>query len=227
MDSLGPPPWFDGTGFQRWKILMQAHLQATSLNVWRVVSDDMKKNGGQQEKQHDVTAKCTILYSLSDNVFNHVYSCENAKELWKMIIENHEGTEDVANERYHVLIDKLKWWGRKGCKKLLKWWKRANEPQPLQASKEDEQLLEEINSMGYMVFLKDGPHHQLMKVEKKFKKNKQKKEKKPQAWIICHIWWMGKRWWRIKCKFKWWIKQEIHHPHGIIIQHLLYGQRYG
>ena len=32
--------------------------------------------------------------------------------------------------------------------------------------------------MGYMVFLKDGPHHQLVKVEKKFKKNKQKKEKK-------------------------------------------------
>ena len=34
--------------------------------------------------------------------------------------------------------------------------------------------------MGYMVFLKDGPHHQLMKVEKKFNKNKQKKEKKPK-----------------------------------------------
>ena len=41
--------------------------------------------------------------------------------------------------------------------------------------------LQEINSMGYMVFLKDGPHHQLMKVEKKFKKKKQqKKEKKPK-----------------------------------------------
>ena len=31
--------------------------------------------------------------------------------------------------------------------------------------------LKEINSMGYVVLLKDGPHHQLMKVEKKFKKN--------------------------------------------------------
>ena len=45
--------------------------------------------------------------SLSDNVFNRVYSCENAKELWKTINENHEGTEDVANEKYHVLIDNL------------------------------------------------------------------------------------------------------------------------
>ena len=58
----------------------------------------MKKNGGQQEKQHDVTVKCIILSSLSNNVFNRVYSYENAKELWKTIIENHEGTEDVANE---------------------------------------------------------------------------------------------------------------------------------
>jgi len=85
---------------------MQAHLQATGLNVWRIVSECVKNNS-QQEKQHDVTAKCIILSSLSDNIFNRVYSCENAKELWKTIIENHEGTEDVANEKYHVLIDNL------------------------------------------------------------------------------------------------------------------------
>ena len=36
--------------------------------------------------------------------------------------------------------------------------------------------LQEINSIGYMVFLKDGPHHQLMKVEKRFKKKKQQKK---------------------------------------------------
>ena len=40
--------------------------------------------------------------------------------------------------------------------------------------------LKKINLLGYMVFLKDGPHHQLMKVERRFKKNKQKKEKKPK-----------------------------------------------
>ena len=65
------------------------------------------KNNGQQEKQYDVIAKCIILSSLSDIVFNRVYSCENAKKLWQTIIENHKGTEDVANEKYHVLIDKL------------------------------------------------------------------------------------------------------------------------
>ena len=36
-----------------------------------------------------------------------MFACENAKELWKTINENYEGTNDVANERYHVLIDRL------------------------------------------------------------------------------------------------------------------------
>ena len=45
--------------------------------------------------------------SLEDNLFNRVFACDNDKELWKTINKNHEGTKDVANERYHVLIDKL------------------------------------------------------------------------------------------------------------------------
>ena len=40
-------------------------------------------------------------------MFNRVFACENAKDLWKTICENHEGTKDVANGRYHVFIDKL------------------------------------------------------------------------------------------------------------------------
>ena len=83
MYPFRPAPRFDGTGFQRWKVLMQAHLQAMGLNVWRVVSEGVKNNG-QQEKQYDVTAKCIILSSLSDNVFNRVYSCEMLKRYGRL-----------------------------------------------------------------------------------------------------------------------------------------------
>ena len=85
---------------------MEAHLQTMGLNVWRVVSEGTKSNS-QQERQYDATVKSIILSSLNENVFNRVYACENVKELWKTINENHEGTKDVANEKYHVLIDKL------------------------------------------------------------------------------------------------------------------------
>ena len=40
--------------------------------------------------------------------------------------------------------------------------------------------LKQINAMWYMVFLKNGPHHQHMKVERRFKKKLEKKEKKPK-----------------------------------------------
>ena len=69
MDSLGPPPHFDGTG----------------LNVWRVTSEGIKGKS-QQEKQYDAIAKCAILNSLGDNVFNHVFACENAKNLGKLLV---------------------------------------------------------------------------------------------------------------------------------------------
>jgi len=65
------------------------------------------KNNGHREKQFDAIAKCVILSALEDNVFNRVFSCKNAKDLWMAIKENHEGTKDVANERYHVLIGKF------------------------------------------------------------------------------------------------------------------------
>jgi len=114
---------------------MQAHLQATGLNVWRVISEGMK-NTTQQEKQNDVIAKSIILSSLSVNVFNCVFSCENIKELWKTIVENHESIEDVANERYHVLIDRLNSFKQHDNENAESMYSRLNT------------LVNEINSLG-------------------------------------------------------------------------------
>ena len=80
MDPFRPAPRFDGTGFQRWKVLMQVHLQPMGLKVWRVTSEGMKSKG-QQEKQFDAIAKCVILSSLDDKIFNRVFACENGKDL--------------------------------------------------------------------------------------------------------------------------------------------------
>ena len=77
---------------------MQSHLHAKGLNVWRVTSEGVKSNS-QQESQYDAIAKCAILSSLGDTVFNCVFACENAKNLWKTICENHGGTKNVANEK--------------------------------------------------------------------------------------------------------------------------------
>ena len=100
--STDRAPFFYGTGFPRWKVLMQAHLQARGLDVWRVTEVGMK-NENKAERQYDAIAKSILLSSLCDSVFNRVFANENAHKLWKQIVENHEGTKDVANQKYHIL----------------------------------------------------------------------------------------------------------------------------
>ena len=58
--------------------------------------------------------------------------------------------------------------------------KEPMDPNLYKQVKKKNKCLKEINSMGYMTFLKDGPHHQQMNVERRFKKKKEKKEKNPQ-----------------------------------------------
>ena len=70
--STDRAPFFDGTGFPRWKVLMQAHLQARGLDVWRVTEVGMK-NENKVERQYDAIAKSILLSSLCDSVFNHVF----------------------------------------------------------------------------------------------------------------------------------------------------------
>jgi hypothetical protein len=268
------------------------------------------KNNGHKERQYDVIAKSIILSFISDGVFNRVFACKNSFELWKTINENHGSTKDVANERYHVLIDKLNSFKqfdnedasslysrlnllvnevnsldvkkieelelickilhslrrpdydlvttilyekelktmtpnqvlnkviahelRNGIKpreppsspthsalasKQAKMLKKMviqesssdeeEEDAAKSSSSEKEEMdrkllkeakimnksLKKINMMGYMIFLKDGHHHQLMKVKRnKYKKNNQgKKDKKPkhEALSIFGVWVSG------------------------------------
>ena len=60
-----------------------------------------------KERQFDALAKSIVLSSLSIDALNRVYSLTNAYDIWTNLIEIHEGTNDVCNEKYHVLITKL------------------------------------------------------------------------------------------------------------------------
>ena len=66
--------------------------------------------------------------------------------------------------------------GDEACSSSSNDEKEPMDPNLYMQVKKKNKCLQEINSMGYMVFLKDRPHHQLMKVEKRFKKKKPKHE---------------------------------------------------
>jgi hypothetical protein len=106
VDTLGLAPHFDGIGYPRWKVLLEANLQAKDLHVWRVTNEGMK-NGTKKEMQFDVITKSIILSSLDVGVFNRVFTCENAHELWKPIKEQNEGSKEVANEHYGCLLEEF------------------------------------------------------------------------------------------------------------------------
>ena len=71
--------------------------------------------------------------------------------------------------------------------------KELMDPNLYKQVKKMNKCLKEINSMGHMVFLKDGHHHQHMKVKKRFKMKQQKKEKKPkhESFVIFGKWVSG------------------------------------
>jgi hypothetical protein len=97
-------PHFDGTGYPQWKVLVEAYLQAKDIDVGRVTDEGMKK-GTKKEKQFDVIAKSIILSSLYVGIFNRVFNCANAYELWKTIKEQNVGLKEVANELYSCLLE--------------------------------------------------------------------------------------------------------------------------
>jgi nitrate/TMAO reductase-like tetraheme cytochrome c subunit len=80
--------------------------QAKDLDVWRVTDEGMK-NGTKKEKQFDIITKSIILSSLDVGVFNRVFTCENAHELWKTIKEQNESSKEVANEPYGCLLEEF------------------------------------------------------------------------------------------------------------------------
>ena len=44
------------------------------------------KSNSQQEKQHNAIAKCAILSSLGDNVFNRVFAYKMLKDFGKLLV---------------------------------------------------------------------------------------------------------------------------------------------
>ena len=91
-------------------------------------------------------------------------ACKQVKKLKKMAIKNSSSEEEEEEE----------------CQSSSNDEKEPMNPNLYMQVKKMNKYLQEINSMGYMVFLKDGPHHQHMKIERRFKKKKEKKEKKSQ-----------------------------------------------
>ena len=117
------------------------------------------------ELRNDIKAKAP-----SSSPTHSALACKQLKKLKKMAIKGSSSDEEEEDARSFSSDDK-----------------EPMNPNLYKQVKKMNKCLKEINSMGYMIFLKDGPHHQLMRVEKKFKKNKEKKRKRPSMNHLSHL----------------------------------------
>src|SRR6185437_1594265 len=86
-------------------------------------------------------------------------ACKQVKKLKKMAIKGSSSEEEEEE----------------ACQSFSNDEKEPMNPNLYKQAEKMNKCLQEINSMGYMIFLQDGPHHQQMKVERRFMKKKKRR----------------------------------------------------
>ena len=93
---------------------MSVHLKAMSRKLWRIVNDGYvildEKNLTAQYEENEVLndQAVNVLFSALDvSEFNRVKNLTNANEIWKKLMEIHEGTSSVKEAELYVLKGKF------------------------------------------------------------------------------------------------------------------------
>ena len=93
---------------------MSVHLKAFSRKIWRIVEDGYvildEKNLKAQDEENELLndQAVNVLFSALDvSEFNRVKNLKVANEIWKKLIEIHEGTYCVKEKKLYVLKGKF------------------------------------------------------------------------------------------------------------------------
>ena len=131
---VGKPPFFDGNNYDYWKTRMSAHLKAMSRKLWRVVNDgyvilDPKSLTPLDEENEILNDQgVNVLFSALDvNEFNRVKSLTNANDIWKKLMEIHEGTSTVKEAKLYLLKGNFSEFTMKKDESIAEMFNRLND----------------------------------------------------------------------------------------------------
>ena len=101
----GGPPHFNGHKFSYWKVRMSAYLEAISSEVWKVTKDGFANDNDitDAEKKANSRARSKIFEAISEEVFDRVQGIDTTHEIWTELINIHEGSVKIHEQKYHVL----------------------------------------------------------------------------------------------------------------------------
>lgn len=99
----GSVPYFDGKNFNYWKAHMRAYLESIAPEVCEAAELGFPGPYTNDQVKWNARARNAIFESISQEVFSRVSSKERSNEIWTTLVEIHEGTASVCEQKYLVL----------------------------------------------------------------------------------------------------------------------------
>ena len=114
----GSPPHFEGKNFAYWKVRMAAYLDAIAPEVWMATKTGFTGTPTPEQLKWNAKARNAIFEAISEEVFARVNGMDLASEIWKELIEIHEGSTKVREQKYHLFrakYDSFKMLAHENC----------------------------------------------------------------------------------------------------------------
>jgi hypothetical protein len=114
--NVGHAPYFDGDGsnFDYWKTCMRIHLKAMGGMLWKVVDEGFvildEANPTQVDNENilaNAQAMNVIIRTLCIHEYHRVCKLEIVHEIWRKLIEAHEGTSNVKSAKLFICKGKF------------------------------------------------------------------------------------------------------------------------
>jgi len=142
---------------------MSAHLNAMSRKLWSVVNDGYvildAKNLTPVDEENEVLNDqgVNVLFSALDvSEFNRVKSLTNANDIWKKLMEIHEGTSSIKEAKLYVLKGKFSEFAMKKDESIAEMFNRLND------------IVNELKGLGFEVQDADFNHKFLRSLPERY-----------------------------------------------------------
>ena len=120
--STTQPSFFSGIDYSYWKTKMTWFLKYTNLDLWDVIKDGLHissklENGvmvpkhkqewdelDKKKVQFNAKAVYILHCTIDKNEFNYVWQCKSTKEIWWVLKNTYEGSNQVKKSRGNILV---------------------------------------------------------------------------------------------------------------------------
>jgi hypothetical protein len=97
------PPLFDGRNFFYWKSRMGAYLDALCPDVWNATKTSYTGALTPEQQKWNGKARNAIIKGISEDVFARIDNIDLAHDMWLQLIQLHDGSSKVHEQKYHFL----------------------------------------------------------------------------------------------------------------------------